>query len=271
MRNSFTTLQEEETFLENGYVQYHGFLAKEEVELLKTWYENTPNDLGLGFHATTHSKDLEYRRKVTQVISSVFKKKAAQYLKDYRPIVGTFTVKEVGPDSFFDFHLDWNMIDESKAHSLTIWVSLEDTDESNGNLWVLDKSVHHGNSYRCSPGLHMLVENQSLWETLKFEKKALRMKAGDAIIYSHKLIHGSPANLSKKRRIAINMVYLPQELPSYHYAFEEQEIKVYEVDDDFYHRCVTCEETDMQVFPLVDRIRFDKTPIRQHQINALIS
>jgi ectoine hydroxylase-related dioxygenase (phytanoyl-CoA dioxygenase family) len=48
-------------------------------------------------------------------------------------------------------------------------------------------------------------------------KKALSMKAGDAIIYDHKLFHGSPANLKSTSRLAINLAMIPQETQSLHY------------------------------------------------------
>ena len=269
-RNIFKETKQETHFKEHGFVLTPGFLNSEEISLLRAWYTQTPNDLGQGFHATTHSKDIDYRRKVTELISKVFQDKIRQILHEYRPVVGTFTVKEPGPKSFFDFHLDWSMVDESQHISITAWVSLEDTTENNGNLWILDRSVHHGNSYRCSPGLHMLVENKDNWGNLKFQKQALAMKAGDAIIYNHKLIHGSPPNLSDQARIAINMVYLPKEAKSVHYTFEDKKIHAYIVDDDFYHRCLTCEETSMDSFQKINAFDFKESPITREEINGLI-
>jgi ectoine hydroxylase-related dioxygenase (phytanoyl-CoA dioxygenase family) len=206
---------------------------------------------------------------VHQIISEVFTPKAEVILDQYRPLVSNFTVKEPGADSFFDFHLDWNMVDEAQYRSVTIWCPLTDTNAENGNLWILEASHTLGNSYRCGPGLELFFEEPDAVQRKKFIKKALPMKAGQAIIYDHKLFHGSPPNMSREVRIAINQAMCPKEAPAMHYAtVGGGDIMAFEVDDDFFCRV------------MIDRLDLDKPAklihrphekgIPQESINALI-
>ena len=227
MNQVFKAENLQEDIIRDGYVIINEFINKEELSTLRNKYLSTPNDLGKGFHATTHSKIVAYRKEITKSISDVVTPKVDYLLDGYKPIVGTFTVKEVGPESFFDFHLDWNMVDERHSISVTVWIALEDTNERNGNLWILDKSVHLGSTYRCSPGLLMFIENKKNLLSHKFKKICLPMKAGDAIIYDHRLIHGSPSNFGHLPRLAINMVYISSKVSPVHYVYEANKLKLY--------------------------------------------
>jgi hypothetical protein len=253
---------------EFGYVTLP-FLSPEEVEHLKEMYIALQHAPRKGFHASMHSKDVAYRRKVNQMIAAVFTPKAQELLDDYRPLVANFTVKEPGPASFFDFHLDWNMVDESQSRSITIWCPLTDTNATNGNLWVLEKSHRLGDSYRCGPGLELYFKDMKGLSSEKFNKVHLPMKAGHAVIYDHKLFHGSPPNMSNEVRIAINQAMCPAEAPAMHYAVQPgTEIMAFEVDDDFFCR-VIIDQLDLQ-----NPVEIIKKPqqkaVQQDTVNAMI-
>lgn len=268
MRRTFISDYHQESFEKLGYIIIPGFLNNTEIDYLKSQYLNQDNDLGKGFHASMHSKNIEYRRKVSSIISEIFTPKAHQYLLNYRPLVSNFTVKEPGKESFFDFHLDWNMVDETVCRSITIWTPLQDTNKENGYLWILESSNTLGNSYRCGPGLILYFETKQELKKRKFKKKALSMKAGDAIIYDHKLFHGSPPNLSKTTRIAINQAMCPADFPSLHYIADSQgNITVKEVDDDYYCRCII-NQNDSEG-NVVKTFRLSSDPVLQKEVNNL--
>lgn len=251
----------------NGYVIIP-FLTKDEISYLLESYHSNKNDLGVGFHATMHSKDINYRRKVNQIIGSVFNSKMENLLCDYKQLNSNFTVKEPGMSSFFDFHLDWNMVDETKYRSITIWCPLIDTNPENGNLWVLEKSHTLGDSYRCGPGLYLYFKNPNEAKNKKFKKVALQMKAGEAVIYDHKLFHGSPPNLTDKSRIAINQSMIPRDSKSTHYLVKNDEITAYEVDDDFYNRIIIGESTEEGI--VQSKFKASSSAIMQEDVNKMI-
>jgi len=270
MRKTFRNNIYQNHFEEDGYILIEGFLNNREIHNLVDWYRTNYTDSFEGFHASMHSLDFQYRRKVHQEITQIFFPKADKLLADYRAVVGNFTVKESGHKSFFDFHLDWSMLDENNARSVTIWVALEDTNAENGNLWILEGSTHLGNTWRCSPGLKLYAADDIGFSIKKYTKKVLPMKAGDAIIYDHKLFHGSPPNLSGKSRLAINLTLLPKEISSLHYHVVNEEILAYEVDDDFYCTCLTHQEMDLSNNTIRNTICDKYYQMNQNDVNKLI-
>jgi hypothetical protein len=270
MRNTFKNNKLQKNLEENGYLIIPSFLNEIDIISLSSFYEENKETNLSGFHATMHSKDSNYRQKTNAIISSKFESKIANLLDNYRPVIGNFTVKEVGENSFFDFHLDWNMLDESKARSITIWVPLVDTNKTNGNLWVLKNSHKLDATYRAGPGLNLFTVNEPEYSEKHLEKIILPMHAGDAIIYDHKLFHASPPNLSNQRRLAINLALLPREMKSFHYFYENEKVNIYEVPDSFYCECLTHQEMDMTKFKRVDTVSTKINLINQKNVNELI-
>ena len=248
MRDTFLQNRHQDQFEQEGYVLFSQFLPPAVVEALRQQYFQWDHDLGVGFHATMHSHDISYRKKVHQSMVDHIQPHADKVLKNYRPLVANYTVKEVGEESFFDFHLDWNMVDERKSRSVTIWVALDDTDAHNGNLWILEQSHRLPATYRCGPGLRLMAQDDDLFKHKKLRKRALPMKAGDAIIYDHKLFHGSPPNLSDSVRIGLNYAMAPREIPAIHYLWSggpgdvqsslTLPIEAREVEDEFFLSCI---------------------------------
>lgn len=270
MRKVFKNIDNNRLFFIKGYVQVPNFLTKEEIEQIRNVYFEHYKDNFEGFHACMHSTDVAYRRKVHAEISKLFATNTNSLLAEYKPLVGNFTVKEPGLASFFDFHLDWSMLDEKKARSITVWVALEDTNAHNGNLWILENSTHMGHSWRCSPGLHLYAENNKQFLQFRGLKKELPMKAGDAFIYDHKLFHGSPPNLGKEPRLAINLAMIPAESQSLHYHVSDNAINAHQVDDDFYCRCLTHSPMEMNPYPIIESFPLSEKLIEQDEVNALI-
>ena len=270
MRNTFINKEHQLEFEENGYILVKSFLDKTAIQDLSEFYENIKEKDVKGFHATMHSLDFKLRKEVTQKIYSFFCKQAGSILDNYRALVGNYTVKEPGRASFFDFHLDWNMLDERKARSITIWVPLVDTSKVNGNLWILEKSHKLNDTYRCGPGLNLFSKNKNEFFTNKFSKIEIPMQAGDAIIYDHKLFHASPPNLSNQKRVAINMAMLPLEIKSVHYFYENDKINIYEVADGFYNECLTHKRMEMTGQKKIGFVENDYDLLNQEIVNHLI-
>lgn len=269
MRNAFKSEDHQKQFEKYGYIIVHQFLNSDEIEHLRNEYLSINNDLGKGFHATMHSQNINYRRKISEIIGNIFTNKSNLYLDNYKHLVSNFTVKEPGKESFFDFHLDWNMVDETLCRSVTVWCPLEDTNEKNGNLWILESSNQLGNSYRCGPGLALYFENKNELKNKKFKKVSLPMKAGTAIIYDHKLFHGSPPNMTNKPRIAINQAMCPADFPTIHYTSDNKgNIESRIVDEDYYNRCII-NRLDSEG-SLYKTLKINSNPATQKDINNMI-
>ncbi|MCP4121536.1 MAG: phytanoyl-CoA dioxygenase family protein [Bacteroidetes bacterium] len=235
MRNTFIDPELQEAFDRDGYVVVP-FLNEAEIKHLRKVYDDAlTGEFPTGFHSTMHSQSHEYRRLIDKEVQKVFVPKTEKYLDNYQPLVACFVVKEPGPNSGFDFHLDWSMVNEKEHISLTFWTPLIDTNAQNGNLWVLKGSHKLRDTIRGGPGLfNYFCDDKSLSQS---ELVELPVKAGTAVVFDHKLWHGAPPNLGDETRPAINLALMPKEARSLHYNLApNNQIEVFEVDADFYNR-----------------------------------
>ena len=272
MRSIFHSPIHQQQFELDGFILVPGFLNADEIRALTANYYSLRgiSDVGEGFHSTSHSKNLDYKHGVDRYIRDIYMPKVNQLIRDYQPMVANYTVKEPGEASFFDFHLDWTMVNERKHTSLTIWAPLVDVNAENGNLWVMRGSHKMGYTIRGGSGLFLFGSNEVKRPLeLQYEKVAMAVKAGTAVIYDHRLFHGSPPNLSGERRLAINQTLRPAETASWHYhQLNESLLEVFEVDDDFYCRY------DMGTRPAdvksLGTLRIEPRYLQQQEVNRLI-
>lgn len=223
-------------FRRDGYVILEGFLNQKGINKLVSFYESNPPEINSGFHTSIHSSNPELRRAVTEQVKFLFDPLLEQHMNDYRSVFSAYTVKEPDCNSEFDLHLDWSMVDERLHTSVTCWVPLIDITEDNGYLWVLHASHLFHYTIRGGPGLNLWCETPPAEWHENYELRKLKLKKGDALIYDHRLFHGSPANTSKFKRLAINHTLIPSHAASLHYQFEgDAKVVAIEVPDDFYH------------------------------------
>lgn len=111
---------------------------------------------------------------------------------------GSYVLKLVG-SGMSQPHIDWSLVDEEKSRSFNIWISLVDLNSKNGAIEVLPGSHHLPATYRGPNIAERTIDLQDFfWETMT----ELHLKAGEALIYDHKLIHGSKDNLPDEVRPA---------------------------------------------------------------------
>jgi len=259
---------QDEQFKEDGFVVIENLLTPEEVRLLAEFYASNPLPQASGFHATSHSKDVNYKRKVHEIITSVVRPKTTDILIDHRSVTSSFTVKEIGPETYFDYHLDWSMLDEHKYSSLTLWSPLIDTNRENGNLNILKSSHKLGFTIRSGPGLYLFSFDKAYKHT-KFKPVELMLRTGDAVIWDHRVFHSSSANMSAERRVSFNHVLFPADAVAMHFTMiGKRKLNRYEVDDDFFNRYEIGELP--QTGKLVETMKVPHRHINQPQINMII-
>ena len=101
-------------------------------------------------------------------------------------------------------HQDPTLVDEVRGRSMNIWVPLQDVSTENGCLWMLPNSqdevpmVRPGNGYD-HPGYYDRVPKGAIWGAMT----PIEMSAGEALVYDHRMLHGSKGNSSLTDRVAI--------------------------------------------------------------------
>lgn len=231
-------------FQKNGFVVMPLLTQKEADELLR-YYDSNPITNIEGFHATHFSKNRAYKKEVNQQIISAFKMGLSQLLNDYNLVFANFMVKEVGVNSAMPLHSDWTYVDENKHQSLGIWSPLVDTNLENGMLGVVPFS-HRLKKNNRGPKIPspFLNHNEYIINTYGV---LLKVKAGNVVIYDHRLLHFSPANLSNSKRVSINIAAAPKGIEIVHYAFFEEKKQIYKYEvssNDFFIRYNHFQEPD---------------------------
>ena len=219
-----------------GYVLLD-LLPANKVKQLRDYYLANPNPFRAGFHTTHFTTDKDYKEKVHGAIASSLGPHVRQILPNYIAAFGNFMVKEAGGNNFMPLHADWTYVDETQFRSLSVWMPLIDTNPENGQLGVIPFSQNLSYHVR-GPGIKQWMHPAE--ETLIHKMgKLLSLKAGQAIIYDHRLLHFSLSNNSGLIRPAVNLSLVPKHAPLIHYTVPEGEsgVHLYEIDhlDFFIH------------------------------------
>jgi hypothetical protein len=187
--------------------------------------------------ATTMSTNKAFREHLHAEICRIFTPKLNAILKDYKPLSGAYIMKRPSPDSALVTHFDWMFVDERRYASLHVWVPLVDVDATNGAFQILPRSHSMVNAWRGQNTLDSIFFNN---RTIKAgAAQTLNMKAGEALIYDNRLIHGTPPNTSQYDRLAAGLVMIPSEATPIHVytpaeKMHDEDVEVYEVDEQFY-------------------------------------
>ncbi|MDA7559352.1 phytanoyl-CoA dioxygenase family protein [bacterium] len=225
----------QKSFDENGYV-VAPLLESNQLTALEKAYKRLDPGNSNGFHASILHNSVEYRRNVHRQVSELMIGAAEGYLDNYRALSGQFVVKEPGKRSFLPHHLDWSFIDETNQSSVAIWCPLKDVNHENGNLTVLEGSHNIGLTKRGFGYTHTEREVPDVLSQ-RFKEVAFPLKAGESLFYDHRLIHGSPPNLSSLARVVSLLILIPTEAQSlYYHRKSEKELEVYQTDEEFYFR-----------------------------------
>ena len=231
MLSVFRDLILQQQFDKQGYILVSSLINGDDIENLKRLFTKFREECNSNFHTTHFSTNVEYKKQVHDAISSVVGLKAAPLLNDFIPLFGNFMIKNPDPENFMPLHADWTYVDETKFSSVAIWVPLVDVDQENGCFGVIEGSHRVTNIIRGPMLKQSTLQRDKEWEQRL--GKLIPMKAGDAIIYNHRLLHYSLPNRSHMARPAINLSLVPKDVPWLHYCKPEGagEIEVYGVTD----------------------------------------
>lgn len=214
------------------------FLLPEELEEVKQFYNSLhgqadPPAMYDGIHMTIWCADIEYKLNVKQVLNEIFAAACNRTFKDYRAVGPQFIVKRQGKHTTFPVHQDWSVVDENKYYSFNLWVPLQDVNANNGAMWIIKGSHRIQRKVR---GAGCLFPNYiPVLDKLGPYMTNYPMKAGEALLFYHNTIHGSPANVTADTRAVVQISVLPHDAP-FHIYFQKEpgaQLEVYRPSDDF--------------------------------------
>lgn len=223
-------------FDEDGYVLVD-LLDAAGVSELRATFDRLDHPKRRGFFASNEAADVAYKREAVDAIRGVVAGPLQELLQPHRLIGGFFMVKWPEGTNTQPAHLDWSLVDESRHRSVSAWIPLVDTDADNGSLSCLRGSqTLTAGAHRGSPDF----PNQALVQrvtdaTDRADHHRIDARAGQAIVYSHQVIHWSGPNLSATVRPAVNVAAVPADAPLVHYRMlDDGRVERLEVDDEFF-------------------------------------
>ncbi len=238
----FKDLETQSRFDRDGYVIIDFISSKDAQIIAEKFYELHPN-LPKGFYSAAFNPDEEFKREIFEHTEKVLQKALDEKFEHYKKLGSTFLCKSPGLEGKVNVHQDWTTVDESKFYSATIWVPMLDTSEENGALRVLPGSHLFFDYYRSNNIPVAYRGNEALlWENML----TAPMKAGQAFILNHAVIHGSSPNLTNKERLVVAYAIAPKDakLMFYHKNANDKTDKIekFEMPDDFFQRYYNCGE-----------------------------
>ncbi len=215
----------------NGYVCLP-ILSPEEVALLCDSYENSGIETPEGFYSSSFNKDEAIKEKLESSIQQLVSKKTKDVFTGHKNLGACYLSKAPGKEGEMPLHQDWTVVDEALFDSITIWIPLQDVSPENGAMQVVPGSHRFSKILRSPFFPNPLSEIE---EELNADLVTINLKAGEAIIFSQALIHCSPANTSKKNRMAVTYGLIHEDAQlQFYFKNELGQGEKYEVPIDFF-------------------------------------
>jgi hypothetical protein len=271
MKQLFKTQHLQEEFDKNGLVRVPLLTAAQTDELLLGYksLEVEHEQIGLPFTTTSHSNDYRLIQKADEAIASVFAPEMDKYLCDYKLLFGNFLIKQTGPESVTPIHQDTSFVDESRFTSISVWVSLQDTDQRNGCMRFINGS--HRFKHILRPTHAYAWPFEGVKERLGELLEDYPSRKGEAFIFDHRLIHASYPNLTENPRVAAVMAAYPSEAELLMYFLKKDSttiVEKYKMTKEAYLHFTKGEPP--VAGDLIETETFDYLPVTSDELRAML-
>jgi ectoine hydroxylase-related dioxygenase (phytanoyl-CoA dioxygenase family) len=245
-RPIFKSPDVQESFELKGYVKLPVLEAFEVDQLREVFAEMIGEDVqntDYGMYISLEEPDAELKTSIVERVSGLVLPQVSEHFINCKSHLGSFLVKSPSPTSYTYPHQDWTFVDWPDFCSITVWIALVDTSEDNGALGFVNGSHKFFDQVIGSPSPDFRTFTQGhedlLYEYLEF----VPLKAGEAIAFNNRTIHGAPPNVTDGNRLAVAIGMTPAEAQLYHYYLvpngdpqQPRRIAKLKVDQQFFHR-----------------------------------
>lgn len=190
--------------------------VRELTELFRDATGGTVENSAYGMYIGLDDENLERKRALMGALSTILVPKVAPHFVDCKPHLGSFLVKAPGPTSYTYPHQDWTFVDAPYA-SMTVWIALVDTHERNGTLGFVRGSHHFFDQPVGSPSPEFRTPTQGHEALLYQYLDLVPLRAGEAVVFDNRTIHGAPPNLTADPRIAVAIGMTPRPAALFHH------------------------------------------------------
>lgn len=261
------------TLRADGYVVFD-LLDPEAAQSLRVAYHEevgVPADAVGGMAFDYMSADRTAMEKVEALLAPVWEEHLPRHFVDLEVVFSTFVVKRPGDDSGMFLHDDRTFVDERRHRSFTAWVPLVDVSPAldNGTLYLVP------GSHRIMPAASGTATPDWIRPYERYFERHLRpvsLRAGQALVYDTKTLHGSTPNRTSHLREAIATALAPAGAELIHVVADGDLRHVHQVDRDFFRTVhpATIEQQGMpDRYPTVDTYLEERTEARPEDVAAV--
>jgi ectoine hydroxylase-related dioxygenase (phytanoyl-CoA dioxygenase family) len=216
----------------NGYVIVR-LLDQSQVEKLRSLYEESIDQTAISdLYESSRHNALETNRLINQAIRAEIERFGQELLEACQLYGGTFMVKSHKDSTILPLHQDWSVVEENEYATWFIWCPLQDVNAINGGIFLVEGSHKYFDALRSGtyPSDRYVLPHE-----LERCLKSISLRAGEAILYSDRLFHGSHSNNSGEDRVVVTGRVIEQggKLVYFHKKNQE-EVDVYPADEAFY-------------------------------------
>lgn len=272
INNIFRSGELEKEFDKNSYVIVD-LLEKDEVEYLERKYYELHSANNRGFYATTFQADLNYRRKVDEIVSAIFNPALEKHFTNHKNFLGSYVTKNNEPKSELGMHQDLTLVDEDYFVPINVWCPLTDINETNGALRLLKGSHRFPRTYRA-PTIPFTYQEHVRY--LDQFMTPMYIKAGQAVVCSQSTLHDSVPNISNRFRI-VAQTFVSHKDAQFQVVYRDKkkpnQLEVYEEAPDF---LMTFQQFKEGIFDrpkigkLIKTIPFNNWQPSRRELDALI-
>jgi len=230
MRRVLNQSDMDDQLREEGFVVVP-LLETSQLAALRQLYAETHPVAPVGFYSSTHVADQAFRNTISERAIAIVAPSLDRLLDRMRLLGAALINKAPGANGILQPHQDWNIVDETAYRSFNIWIPLQDTHAANGAFQYLPQSHNRLPTYRSINLPNICQDVQALvWAHMT----VLHMNAGEALLYDHRLIHGSHLNQTQSPRTALVIATTFQEADMRYYYQEGEGIGEYACTPAFY-------------------------------------
>ena len=160
-------------------------------------------------------------------------------------------------------------MDERRYSSISVWVSLQDTDQRNGCMRFVKGS--HKFKYILRPTHAYPWPFENVMGQLEQQLTDYPSRRGEAFIFDHRVIHASYPNLTQTPRVAAVMAAYPSDAELLMYFFEKgstNTVQRYKMTKEAYLHFIKGEPP--AAGDLMETEIFDYRPVTLHELCAML-
>lgn len=237
-RRAFLDPSLDDAIRRDGYVVVDDFLSQGQVQDLQELLDPTIGDEHEGLVFSNMITDPQTRSEVERGIGEFVGPALLGLLDGYRLAASLFVLKLPGQAGRRIWHADPALVDERQYTSISAWCPLIDVDEANGTFTIIEGSHLEIPTVRGGVEIQGLLfpDEQEVLDRCQGRRRPISLRAGQALLYEHRLAHGSPPNTGTQRRWAVNVPAIPAEAALIHYIRQPNgEVDVFELPDDYFY------------------------------------